>query len=93
MFQYQSQGSGLRNSILAELCRHTTEKQQFSGHVCGTPGHAQLPQRQQLRPERRRLAEARPLRSTQKMKSSESGFDAFKAWKRGRNTQHRTSNF
>ena len=32
MFQYQSQDGGLRNSILAELCRRTAEKQQLSGH-------------------------------------------------------------
>jgi hypothetical protein len=64
MFQYQSQYGGLRNSILAELCRRTTEEQQLSGHVGGIPGRAQLPQRQQLQPERSRLAEGRPLHST-----------------------------
>jgi len=40
MFQYQSQDGGLRNSILAELCRRTAEKQQLSGHLGGTPGRA-----------------------------------------------------
>jgi hypothetical protein len=69
MFQYQSQDGGLRNSILAELCRRTPEEQQLSGHGGGTPGRAQPPQRQQLRPERSRLVEARPLPSAQKMKA------------------------
>jgi len=69
MFQYQSQDGGLRNSILAELCRRIAEKQQLSGHLGGTPGRAQTPQCQQLRPERSRLAEARRLHSTQKMKA------------------------
>jgi len=69
MFQYQSQDGGLRNSVLAKLCRRAIEEQQLSGHVGGIPECAQPPQRQQLRPERSRLAEARPLHSTQKMKA------------------------
>jgi hypothetical protein len=59
MFQYHSPDGGPRNFILAVLCRRTTGEQQLSGHAGGTPGRAQPPQRQQLRPERRRPAGSR----------------------------------
>jgi len=66
MFQYQSQDGGLRNSVLTELCRRTAGEQQLSGHVGGNQERVQPPQRQQLRPERSRLAEAGPLRARKK---------------------------